>query len=77
MNYAAFCIRCGRNQRCNIRRSRTKATIKGVSFQYQETRAFCSVCNHEVYVPELNDENANARDEAFAQARKKGKLCES
>ena len=40
--------------------------VRGVSFRCMELRAFCVVCNNEVYVPEINDANAKAREEAFS-----------
>lgn len=70
MSYAAFCLRCGRNQPCKVQYINAKATVNGVSMQYQKGKALCAVCGGEVYVPEVSDENAKAREDAFTRVSK-------
>lgn len=70
MSYAAFCLRCGRNQPCVVRYINTKATVNGVSMQYQRGEAHCAVCGGEVYVSEVSDENAQAREGTFTRMSK-------
>lgn len=42
--------------------------IRGISFSYVEQTAYCSECGEEVYVPEINDLNVIAREDAYRKA---------
>lgn len=64
----AFCHECGQHHTYHIKRHEDELTIRKRTFKYIETEAFCNVCGHTVYVPEINDMNARARDEAYFAA---------
>ncbi len=61
----AYCFNCDAPQSFETMSSRETATVRGITFSYVEKRAFCSVCREEVYVPEINDENVQAREDAY------------
>lgn len=67
----AFCITCGCNQNIRMDSMRVEAEIRGTKISYIETRAVCEVCGQEVYVPEVNDENVQARETAYRIAAKR------
>ena len=64
----AFCIGCGKKTKYIVKSSREEITIRGVTFTYVEQCAYCADCGEEVYVPEINDRNADAREEAYRRA---------
>lgn len=61
-----FCTSCGRMQAYDVRMEPTEINVRGGAFRCMELRTFCVVCNNEVYVPEINDANARAREEAIS-----------
>ena len=61
----AYCITCGRYRRVRVKKELTEALVKGIQLVYYERSAFCRRCGNEVYVPEVNDENCEARLQAF------------
>lgn len=67
----AFCTNCGQKQLYTLSSSEERLIVHGIIFEYLETVARCSVCGEMVYVPEINDENAKAREEAFEAAAKR------
>lgn len=67
----AFCTNCGQKQLYTLSNSEERLIVHGIIFEYLETVARCSVCGEMVYVPEINDANARAREEAFGTALKK------
>ena len=64
----SFCLRCGSERSYRVHSSRSEATVRGISFSFVENRAYCSECGEEVYVPAINDANAQAREDAFRKA---------
>ena len=64
----AFCIACGSKKHYTINNSRKELTIRGIHFSYVEKMAFCKECGEEIYVPEISDENAHAREDAYREA---------
>ena len=66
MSKSAFCTSCGCERTYDVRMEPAEINVRGVSFRCMELRTFCVVCNNEVYVPEINDTNAKAREEAFS-----------
>jgi hypothetical protein len=43
-------------------------TRKGIQFTTHIIHAYCTVCGDEIYVPEINDENASRREAEFQRA---------
>lgn len=69
----AFCHECGTHHTYHIEKHEDTLTVRGRTFTYTETEAFCNVCGHTVYVPAINDINAQARDDAYFAAGGKNK----
>lgn len=64
----AYCINCGEKCPYEIKTAMEEITIRGTTFSYSEQTAFCSVCGEEIYVPEINDLNAQAREDSYRRA---------
>lgn len=64
----AFCHECGQHHTYRIEKKVDQMTVRGRTFKYIETTAYCNVCGHTVYVPAINDMNAQSRDEAYFAA---------
>lgn len=64
----AFCLNCGGEENYRVHSCRAEATIRGITFSYVKSRAHCAVCGEEVYIPIINDLNAQAREDAFRKA---------
>ena len=64
-----FCIDCSEYRSYTVRTHPETITVRDVSFTYMEERAFCNSCGKQVYVPEVNDHNVDARIREFMQAR--------
>ena len=63
-----FCIECGDYKPFTVKTTREEITVRGITFSYLEQTAYCSECGDEVYVPELNDINVQAREDAYRKA---------
>ena len=63
-----FCADCGCKQHYRVTSSRTSISVRGIDFSYVEQTAYCAECGTEVYVPEINDANAQAREDAYRVA---------
>ena len=63
-----FCLNCGCNRKFKKITIRSETEVKGVKFSFPETIAICLECETELYVPEINDENAQAREDAYRKA---------
>ena len=64
----AYCIACGEDVPYKVITTRETITIRGITFSYLEQSAYCAKCGEALYVPELNDENVQAREDAFRKA---------
>lgn len=64
----AFCVNCGCGRDYKVVSVRTEATVRGITFSFVENRAICAECGNEIYVPALNDENVQAREDAYRKA---------
>lgn len=62
---AVFCINCGCKQSYIVKSHIDSLTVRNVEFTYLEKNAYCSICGEEVYVPEVNDYNCEAREIAY------------
>ena len=65
----AYCIACGQEQPYYTSSKLERMSIKGITFCALITYAYCSVCDGELYVPEINDENAINRQDAYRIAQ--------
>ena len=63
-----FCINCGVERQYTVKSNRRELTIRGIKFSFVEHIAYCTECNEEVYVPEINDENVQAKEDAYREA---------
>lgn len=68
MNNTVYCINCDEKTAFQVKAQRVKLSVRGIEFGYVEHSAHCSVCGEEVYVPEINDMNVFAREDAFREA---------
>lgn len=64
----AYCIACGQEQPYSTSSSAETLTRKGIQFTTPIIHAHCTVCGDEIYVPEINDENASRREVEFQRA---------
>ena len=64
----AFCSRCNRQTTFRTCTRFEHQNVRGVGFSYMEDYAICKTCGNEIYVAELNDINARAREDAYAKA---------
>lgn len=64
----AFCSRCNCQKPLRTYTRLEHQNVRGVGFSYMGRHAICKTCGSEVYVAELNDANARAREDAYASA---------
>lgn len=64
----AFCLTCGCRRAFKKIAARAETEVREIKFSFIETMAICSECGEELYVPEVNDENAQAREDAYRKA---------
>lgn len=64
----AFCIEDGEFQTYAVRAANKTITVRGISFTYLHRAAYCDKCGMEIYVPAVNDANAQAREDAYKSA---------
>lgn len=64
----AFCITCGCNQSVKKDFKRVETEVRGIRISYVEARAICEECGEELYMPEVNDKNVHAREDAYRKA---------
>ena len=63
-----FCVECGDFEEYTENSSRESVTVRGITFDYVEKTACCARCGQRVYVPEINDENVEAQENAYRKA---------
>jgi uncharacterized phage-associated protein len=61
----AYCVECGDKVAYRISTRQDTAVVRGVEFSYVEQLAVCPECGAELYVPEVNDANVQAREDAY------------
>ena len=66
-----YCIECGRRTKYYISSALCTQEVRGVKFGWINLNARCAICGKEVYVPEVNDANVNARELSYKMARTK------
>lgn len=64
----AFCSRCNCQKPLRTYTRLENQNVRGVGFSYLGKHAICKTCGNEIYVAELNDINARAREDAYAKA---------
>ena len=69
MQPQVYCICCDKITPYEESFCFARQTIHDIAFGYVERRAFCKECGKEVYVSEINDANAAAREAAYEKAR--------
>lgn len=57
-----FCPACGRYRDLSLTYKPTLFTVKDTTYSYSEIVAQCSKCKNPVYIPKLNDLNADLRE---------------
>lgn len=67
-NNVGFCANCFEKVNYTLKTEEVGLCIRNVKFNYQEQSAVCEKCGNEIYLPELNDANAKAREDAFNEA---------
>lgn len=60
-----FCAHCGRAVNYRVMFSPVTFHVGDTELTYKEASAICMECNHEIYVPAINDQNVNARRLAY------------
>ena len=67
-SYESFCTYCMRKTPVRKVSEPDQMSVRGVSFEYVRVIGYCPVCGHELYVPEFNDLNVDARLSAYKNA---------
>lgn len=67
-NNIGFCIECSKEVMYNIKTERVKLNVRGLEFSCIEHSAICKECGNEIYVPEVNDANVDAREDGYRKA---------
>lgn len=60
-----FCTRCGVRQLFNLQTRQREATVRGLTFDFPEVVAHCSVYDTHLYIPIINDLNVFSRQVMF------------
>ena len=64
----AFCVNCDEKREYIIKAYKREITVKGITFNYVHQTAYCSECGEELYCPDVNDANAQAKEDAYRKA---------
>lgn len=67
MKNMSYCYECDNEQEIRIEECIIETTIKGKTFEYSATIAYCNECNEEVYISELNDANVEAANKRYRE----------
>lgn len=67
-NNIGFCIKCSKEVSYNIKTERVKLNVRGMEFSCIEHSAICNECGNEIYIPEINDANVDAREDGYRKA---------
>lgn len=63
-----YCMNCDEKQPYELKTTREEISVRGIAFSYLEHTAYCARCGDEIYVAEVNDMNARAREDAYHEA---------
>ena len=64
----AYCISCDEKTEYIVKACKRDIIVKGVAFSYVHQTAYCTKCGDELFVPEINDENVQSREDAYRKA---------
>ena len=64
-NSKTYCINCDEKVPYGLTARNVIMTAHGITFTYMEYVAYCLQCGDEIYVPDINDINARAREQAW------------
>ena len=67
----AYCFGCHKDQPYSVRPCLERLKHKGVEYTALLDHAYCCSCGEEMYIPEINDRNAEARERAYFDALNK------
>lgn len=67
MEKMTFCETCRKDEAYYVKTLAMKSPLKGEEYEYTGKQAFCSECNAEVYVAEIEDGNLKALYNAYRQ----------
>ena len=66
-----FCCRCQKKVPAKQYSEFRTITRKGVTFEYLHHNAYCPHCGENVYIPELNDLNAENKNRSYQMAKER------
>lgn len=66
----AFCTNCDEKKEYVVKAYKREITVKGITFSYVHQTAYCSECGEELYCPQINDANVQAKEDAYRKAAK-------
>lgn len=69
----AFCSKCNNKVDYTAKKQLDSFEIRGQTFYYFETSAYCAECGEEVYVPAINDLNCTVRENIYFEYRDENK----
>jgi hypothetical protein len=61
----SFCLTCCEKRPYLLEERHASFTVRGCTYTYLERSAYCVVCGDEIYVPEVNDWNVQAREDVY------------
>lgn len=64
----AYCLNCDDKKEYFVKAQKREITVKGLTFQYVHQTAYCTDCGEELYSPEINDYNVQAKEDAYRKA---------
>ena len=70
MEEKAFCMYCEDFVSYHVNQHNSCFTFHDKKYNYMEKSAYCDKCKFEIYVPEINDENVDRRQEIIKRVRK-------
>ena len=63
-----YCINCCEPREYEVKTRPAKGKYRKINYEFSEQVAICKTCGAEIYVPELNDANAEAAEAAYKKA---------
>lgn len=63
-----YCINCCEPREYEVKTRPAKGKYRKTNYEFSEQVAICKTCGAEIYVPELNDANAEAAEAAYKKA---------
>ena len=61
---------CDEKKEYVVKAYKREITVKGITFSYVHQTAYCSECGEELYCPQINDANVQAKEDAYRKAAK-------